>query len=270
MGPGDSRKGGHRDFINTETGQRHRRRQCGGQGFGMVVFASVLMPVGSPRSPSHFGASWSATCGLGGSFLGCSLGGGLGGRWFAVAVRDASECLLGPSALVIIAADVVALWGLCVYGSRGTWTPSRSNSATPGPVVAGEGAAFREESGGPGRPGERDGTCSITRRTRAGFPGSDWAPARPGPLALTTQAGRLRPRRNAATDSGIRTGQEPRWGPGNGDGMAAVEIVSMPAERITTAGWVTGLRAMAGRAGALDDRRVVLRRPRAQRLRPDR
>jgi hypothetical protein len=127
------------------TGGRH----TAGQGFGMVVFASVLMLVISffnmlygiaAIANSHvFVANAHYVIGdlrawgwvtliiavlqlfaAGGVLMGNQLA-----RWFAVAVIGISAIEMMfflPAypfwALVIIAADVVALWGLCVYGSR--------------------------------------------------------------------------------------------------------------------------------------------------------
>jgi len=69
-------------------------------------------------------------------------------RWFAVAVvgLNAIDMMFFlPAypfwALTIIAVDVVALYGLCAYGSRETWPPS--STAVPGPAVTGTGAARR-------------------------------------------------------------------------------------------------------------------------------
>ena len=124
-------------------------RHAVGQGFGMVVFASVLMfIIGffnmlfgiSAIANSHvFVANAHYVVGdlrawgwatliiavlqliaAGGVLMGNQLA-----RWFAVAVIGISAIEMMfflPAypfwALVIIAADVVALWGLCVYGSR--------------------------------------------------------------------------------------------------------------------------------------------------------
>ena len=124
-------------------------RHAVGQGFGMVVFASVLMLVISffnmlygiaAIANSHvFVANAHYVIGdlrawgwvtliiavvqlfaAGGVLMGNQLA-----RWFAVAVIGISAIEMMfflPAypfwALVIIAADVVALWGLCVYGSR--------------------------------------------------------------------------------------------------------------------------------------------------------
>ena len=97
-------------------------------------------------------------------------------RWFAVAVvgLNAIEMMFFiPAypfwALVIIAADVVALWGLCAYGSRENLEAAEHRRAGPVPGWNGLGP-----EGGIGKPGpgpvSSDGTCSILRRARAGFP----------------------------------------------------------------------------------------------------
>jgi hypothetical protein len=124
-------------------------RHAEGRGYGMVVFASILMGVISffnmlygiaAIANSHvFVANahyvigdlrlWGwVTLGLsvlqlvaaGGVLMGNQLA-----RWFAVAVVgiNAIEMMFFlPAypfwALVIIAVDIVALWGLCAYGSR--------------------------------------------------------------------------------------------------------------------------------------------------------
>ena len=124
-------------------------RHAEGRGAGMVVFASVLLAVIgffnmlygiAAIANSHvfvanahyvFGdlRAWGwvtlilavlQLVAAGGIMMGNQLA-----RWFAVAVVgiNAIEMMFFlPAypfwALVIIAADVVALWGLCVYGSR--------------------------------------------------------------------------------------------------------------------------------------------------------
>src|SRR5271165_539763 len=124
-------------------------RHAEGRGYGMVVFASVLLAVIgffnmlygiAAIANSHvFVANAHYVIGdlrawgwvtlilsvlqlvaAGGILMGNQLA-----RWFAVAVVgiNAIEMMFFlPAypfwALVIIAADVVALWGLCVYGSR--------------------------------------------------------------------------------------------------------------------------------------------------------
>ncbi len=125
------------------------RRRAEGRGYGMVLFASVLLLVISffnmlygiaAIANSHvFVANAHYVIGdlrawgwvtliiaaaqlvaAGGVLMGNQLA-----RWFAVAVvgLNAIEMMFFlPAypfwALVIIAADVVALWGLCAYGSR--------------------------------------------------------------------------------------------------------------------------------------------------------
>jgi hypothetical protein len=124
-------------------------RHAEGRGFGMVVFASVLMLIISffnmlygiaAIANSHvFVANahyvigdlraWGWVTLIIGVLQLFAAGGVLMGnqlaRWFAVAVIGISAIEMMfflPAypfwALVIIAADVVALWGLCVYGSR--------------------------------------------------------------------------------------------------------------------------------------------------------
>lgn len=124
-------------------------RHAVGQGFGMVVFASVLMliigffnmlyGIAAIANSHVFVANAHYVIGdlrawgwitlviavlqliaAGGVLMGNQLA-----RWFAVAVIGISAIEMMfflPAypfwALVIIAADVVALWGLCVYGSR--------------------------------------------------------------------------------------------------------------------------------------------------------
>jgi hypothetical protein len=124
-------------------------RHAEGRGYGMVVFASVLLAVIgffnmlygiAAIANSHvFVANAHYVIGdlrawgwvtlilsvlqlvaAGGILMGNQLA-----RWFAVAVvgLNAIEMMFFlPAypfwALVIIAADVVALWGLCAYGSR--------------------------------------------------------------------------------------------------------------------------------------------------------
>ena len=125
------------------------RRHAEGRGYGMVVFASILLFVISffnmiygiaAIANSHVfvaGAhyvigdlrAWGwvtliiaavQLVAAGGVLMGNQLA-----RWFAVAVvgLNAIEMMFFiPAypfwALVIIAVDVVALWGLCAYGSR--------------------------------------------------------------------------------------------------------------------------------------------------------
>ena len=173
-------------------------RHAVGQGFGMVVFASVLMLVIgffnmlfgiSAIANSHvFVANAHYVVGdlrawgwatliiavlqliaAGGVLMGNQLA-----RWFAVAVIGISAIEMMfflPAypfwALVIIAADVVALWGLCVYGSREN-------------LDAVLGAALGRNREARAGPASSDGTCSSTRRTRAGLSrAATWPPARP-------------------------------------------------------------------------------------------
>ena len=124
-------------------------RHAVGQGFGMVVFASVLMliigffnllyGIAAIANSHVFVANahyvvgdlraWGWVTLIIGVLQLFAAGGVLMGnqlaRWFAVAVIGISAIEMMfflPAypfwALVIIAADVVALWGLCVYGSR--------------------------------------------------------------------------------------------------------------------------------------------------------
>ena len=124
-------------------------RHAEGRGYGMVVFASILLAVIgffnmlygiAAIANSHvfvanahyvFGdlRAWGwvtlilavlQLVAAGGILMGNQLA-----RWFAVAVvgLNAIEMMFFMPAypfwaLVIIAADVVALWGLCAYGSR--------------------------------------------------------------------------------------------------------------------------------------------------------
>ncbi len=133
--------------MRRESGAGGRHAQ--GRGFGMVVFAAILMSVISffnmlygiaAIANSHiFVANAHYVIGdlrawgwvtlilsvlqliaAGGVLMGNQLA-----RWFAVAVVaiNAIEMMFFlPAypfwALVIIAVDIVALWGLCAYGSR--------------------------------------------------------------------------------------------------------------------------------------------------------
>ena len=130
-------------------GERRGRRHAEGRGAGMVLFASVLLLVIgffnmiygiAAIANSHvFVANAHYVIGdlrawgwvtlilsvlqlvaAGGIVMGNQLA-----RWFAVAVVGINAIdmmFFIPAypfwALVIIAADVVALWGLCAYGSR--------------------------------------------------------------------------------------------------------------------------------------------------------
>ena len=127
----------------------HARGTRQGEGYGMIVFAvALLVTVGffnvidgiAAIANSHifiadahyvFGAlrawGWVALI-LGALQVLAALGilaGNQAARWFAVAVvglNAISQMLFIPAypfwSLLIIAIDVVALWGLCAYGSR--------------------------------------------------------------------------------------------------------------------------------------------------------
>ena len=128
---------------------RHARGASRGEGYGMIVFAVVLLfTVGffnvidgiAAIANSHvFIASahyvigdlrawgWVARI-LGALEVLAAIGvlaGNQAARWFAVAViglNAIGQMFFVPAypfwALMIIAIDVVALWGLCAYGSR--------------------------------------------------------------------------------------------------------------------------------------------------------
>jgi hypothetical protein len=170
-----------------------------GRGYGMVLFASILLLVIgffnmiygiAAIANSHvfvanahyvFGdlRAWGwvtlilsvlQLIAAGGVVMGNQLA-----RWFAVAVVGINAIdmmFFIPAyplwALIIIAADVVALWGLCAYGSRENLEAVWHRRARTGP--AGTSSAL----GGTWMPGtgpvSSDGTCSIFRRARAGFP----------------------------------------------------------------------------------------------------
>ena len=159
-------------------------RHADGRGAGMVLFASILLFVISffnmlygiaAIANSHvFVANAHYVIGdlrawgwvtltlsvprlvaAGGILMGNQLA-----RWFAVAVvgLNAIEMMFFiPAypfwALVIIAADVVALWGLCAYGSRENLEAAEHCRA--GRVPGWNGLGPREESGWPDRPGEQ-------------------------------------------------------------------------------------------------------------------
>lgn len=120
-----------------------------GEGFGLMVFASVLLfVIGcfnlidgiAAVASSHvfvgnahyvFGnlRAWGWITLIAGALQLLAAAGVLAGnqlaRWFAVAVvglNAIAQMFFIPAypfwSLMIIAADVVALWGLCVYGSR--------------------------------------------------------------------------------------------------------------------------------------------------------
>ena len=174
-------------------------RHAVGQGFGMVVFASVLMLIIgffnmlfgiSAIANSHvFVANAHYVVGdlrawgwatliiavlqliaAGGVLMGNQLA-----RWFAVAVIGISaiEMMFFLPGLPVLGA------GHHRRGRRGVVGAVRVRQ--PGEPGRRLGAALGEESGGPGRPASSDGTCSITRRTRAGLsPGSHLAPGQAG------------------------------------------------------------------------------------------
>jgi len=124
-------------------------RDDAGRGFGMIVFASILMLVigffnlldGIAAianahifvGNAHFVVGDLAAWGwvmtiLGGLQLLAAIGlwtGNQLARWFAVALiglNAIGQMFFIPAypfwSLMIIAADIVALWGLCVYGGR--------------------------------------------------------------------------------------------------------------------------------------------------------
>jgi hypothetical protein len=124
-------------------------RRRGGEGYGLVLFAAVMLLVASffnlidgiaAVARSHvfvanahyvFGdlRAWGWVTLILGALQLLAAAGVLAGnqlaRWFAVAVvglNAISQMLFIPAypfwSLTIIAVDVVALWGLCVYGSR--------------------------------------------------------------------------------------------------------------------------------------------------------
>jgi hypothetical protein len=125
------------------------RRQTGGHGYGLVLFASILLVVAgcfnviqgiAAIANSHvFVANahyvfanlktWGWITLILGILVLLAAVGVLAGnqlaRWFAVAViglNAIDQMFFIPAypfwALTIIAMDVVALWGLCAYGSR--------------------------------------------------------------------------------------------------------------------------------------------------------
>jgi len=128
---------------------RHARRTGRGEGYGMIVFAAVLLgTVGLfnvidgiaaiARSHvfvanAHYVVGDLRAWGWVALILGvlqalASIGvlnGNQAARWFGVAVTGLSaisQMFFIPAypfwSLIIIAVDVVALWGLCAYGSR--------------------------------------------------------------------------------------------------------------------------------------------------------
>ena len=128
---------------------RHARDTGRGEGYGMVVFAAVLLGMlglfniidgiaAIARSSVFIGNAryvfgdlrtwgWVALI-LGGLQVLASLGvlaGNQAARWTGVALiglNSIGQMFFVPAypfwALMIIAVDVVALWGLCAYGSR--------------------------------------------------------------------------------------------------------------------------------------------------------
>src|SRR6516164_492694 len=100
-----------------------RGRSAEGQGYGLVVFAVALLDViGSLRTWGWItliigGLQVLAAVGV--------MGGNQMARWFGVAVLGLNaidQMFFIPAypfwSLTIIAMDIVALWGLCAYGSR--------------------------------------------------------------------------------------------------------------------------------------------------------
>jgi hypothetical protein len=125
------------------------RRHTGGHGYGLVLFASILLLVIAcfnaiqgiaAIANSHVFATnahyvignlraWGWITLIIGALQLLAAAGVLAGnqlaRWFAVAViglNAIGQMLFIPAypfwSLTIIAMDVVALWGLCAYGSR--------------------------------------------------------------------------------------------------------------------------------------------------------
>jgi hypothetical protein len=146
--PGDTCK----EVIMTSATVRHygaAGRHAEGRGFGLVIFASVLLAVIgffnlldgiAAIANSHIFVGnahyvvgdlrawgWVMTV-FGAVQLLAAIGvwaGNQVARWFAVAVvglNAVAQMFFIPAypfwSLLIIAADVVALWGLCAYGSR--------------------------------------------------------------------------------------------------------------------------------------------------------
>jgi hypothetical protein len=128
---------------------RHARRAGRGEGYGMIVFAAVLLGVvglfnvidgiaAIARSHvfvgnAHYVVGDLRAWGWVALILGvlqalASIGvlnGNQAARWFGVAVTGLNaigQMFFIPAypfwSLIIIAVDVVALWGLCAYGSR--------------------------------------------------------------------------------------------------------------------------------------------------------
>jgi hypothetical protein len=128
---------------------RQASRESHGEGYGMVVFAAVLLGVVgifnlidgiAAIARSHIFVAnahyvigdlraWGWTALILGALQVLAAIGVLAGnqvaRWFAVAViglNAINQLFFVPAypfwSLLIIAVDVVALWGLCAYGSR--------------------------------------------------------------------------------------------------------------------------------------------------------
>jgi hypothetical protein len=135
----------------TGAGGRHAE----GHGYGLVLFASVLLVIVGffnliygiaaianshvfTADAHYVGGSlrtWGWITLIIGALQLLAAGGVLAGnqlaRWFAVAVVGLSaidQMFFIPAypfwSLMIIAVDVAALYGLCAYGSRETWPPS--------------------------------------------------------------------------------------------------------------------------------------------------
>ena len=128
---------------------RHARDTGRGEGYGMVVFAAVLLGmlglfnlidgiaavarssvfIGNARFVFGDLRTWGWVALILGAAQALAAIGVLAGnqlaRWFGVAViglNAINQMLFLPGypfwSLMIIAVDVVALWGLCAYGSR--------------------------------------------------------------------------------------------------------------------------------------------------------
>ena len=148
-GPGGSGIGGHHDIGTIKRGGGTSGRYAEGRGYGLVLFAPVLLLVAgfsnmiygiAAIANSHvfvanaqyvFGdlRAWGWITLIIAVLRLAAAAGVLAGnqlaRWFAVAVvgLNAIDMMFFiPAypfwALVIIAVDVVALYGLCAYGSR--------------------------------------------------------------------------------------------------------------------------------------------------------
>ena len=135
--------------ATTTPAQRASGHRAQGQGYGLVLFASILLFVVSffnliygiaaianshvfvPNAHYVFAnlRAWGWITLIIGALQLFAAGGVLAGnqlaRWFAVAVVGLSaidQMFFIPAypfwSLTIIAVDIVALWGLCAYGSR--------------------------------------------------------------------------------------------------------------------------------------------------------